>query len=263
MSTVMYDAEAFAEDANGRDLKRGARVEILSSGERGRVRDVDGNYVVVEEDGGHATRLAARDVRAFEVSTMAAVKEVGGEVLVQHGPADKSSVEDKLRRAGISWRDQARGKVVDASADAVRAALGSLVMHDLTEVCVEPDGAVEVCVDPSGDEARAGALNYERSAACPYCSKSVALFGRKLGDHRVHGGICDGAGRAVARVEMGRAVLMAEEKDSYVRINRALRLYRPGTQSERVYWSKRIDDAKREGLITDAESRELRQLIVQ
>lgn len=150
---VMYDASAFAQDANGRELQRGARVEILASGERGRVRDVDGNYIVVVEESGFATRLAARDVRAFEGAMMGAEK------------------------------------------------------MDLTEVEVGADGSVEVCVDPSGDEAREGVLAYERSAACPYCSKSVALFDRKLGDHRVPGGVCDGSRREVARVEMGRAVL--------------------------------------------------------
>lgn len=117
---VMYDAAAFAQDANGRELQRGARVEILASGERGRVRDVDGNYVVVVEESGYATRLAARDVRSFEAVLMA------------------------------------------------------------------------------------------DTAACPYCSKSVALFSRRLGVHRVPGGICDGSGRVVARVEMGRAIFVVQ-----------------------------------------------------
>lgn len=37
-------------------------------------------------------------------------------------------------------------------------------------------------------------------AKCPYCTKSVAYIthSRKLGDHRVPGGVCDGSGSVVA-----------------------------------------------------------------
>lgn len=45
------------------------------------------------------------------------------------------------------------------------------------------------------------------SASCPYCSKTVSMSRGALGDHRVPGGVCDGSGKSVARVEMGRAVL--------------------------------------------------------
>lgn len=45
------------------------------------------------------------------------------------------------------------------------------------------------------------------SASCPYCTKTVAMSRATLGFHRVHGGACDGSGRAVARLDRGRAVL--------------------------------------------------------
>lgn len=50
-----------------------------------------------------------------------------------------------------------------------------------------------------------------RRAACPYCEYSTTLDAReRIGDHRTHGGVCDGSGRAVAKFDgVGRAVLMA------------------------------------------------------
>lgn len=99
-----------------------------------------------------------------------------------------------------------RGRVV-----AVREGMaGRWQRMDLTEVKVAPDGGVEVCVDPSGDEAAAAqyAVMSATSALCPYCSRSVAMSRGSLGEHRAHGGVCDGAGRRVASFDaLGRAVL--------------------------------------------------------
>lgn len=54
-----------------------------------------------------------------------------------------------------------------------------------------------------------------RRAACPYCEYSTTLDAReRIGDHRTHGGVCDGSGRAVAKFDgVGRAVLMAAPAD--------------------------------------------------
>ena len=74
-------------------------------------------------------------------------------------------------------------------------------LEDWTQTTVAPDGSVSVTSDPEGDEP------LPSSAVCPYCGKHIAMESRVLGNHRVPGGVCDGAGRTVSRVEMGRAVL--------------------------------------------------------
>ena len=52
------------------------------------------------------------------------------------------------------------------------------------------------------------------SAKCPYCVKTVSMSRGSLGHHRAPGGTCDGSGKAVERVEFGRAVLMASQAGS-------------------------------------------------
>lgn len=52
------------------------------------------------------------------------------------------------------------------------------------------------------------AVDFARSTHCPYCTRSVVLHARTLGDHRTYGGVCDGSGRRVAEFDsMGRPVL--------------------------------------------------------
>lgn len=208
------------------DLKRGDRVRT-PNGDVGTVESVASRYVVVKEDSGYAwrgladdcSRLDAVHVPEREEQTMAKVgdrircPQCGSTVLVES--------RNGAPRLGYHTSPKT-GLTCDAvDSDATKM--------DLTEVEIAPDGGVEVCVDPSGDEAAAAqyAVMSATSALCPYCSRSVSMSRGSLGEHRAHGGVCDGAGRRVSSFDAyGRAVLMAAADSRGQQINRGDRVRR-------------------------------------
>ncbi len=55
------------------------------------------------------------------------------------------------------------------------------------------------------------AVDLARTTRCPYCTTTVALEQRTLGQHRAHSGVCSGSGRRVAEFDsVGRAVLESQ-----------------------------------------------------
>lgn len=133
-----------------------------------------------------------------------------GVVVADHG----DSVDVQWLRGGTTTEYKSDVSIYGSTnvADQLRKQ-GKMAAMDLVDVNVSSDGDVNVKSDPSGDEARAGEMSlYATSAKCPYCTKTVAMSGATLDHHRALSGTCPGAGRSVARVEMGRAVLMARPK---------------------------------------------------
>ncbi|MEO9196310.1 MAG: hypothetical protein ABI445_21875 [Polyangia bacterium] len=57
------------------------------------------------------------------------------------------------------------------------------------------------------------AVDMARDAKCPYCSKTVSMSARTLGDHRAVSGMCDGSRRAVSSFSRGVAVFASPQQD--------------------------------------------------
>lgn len=151
------------------DLKPGDRVRIESSGETGRVHAVDGAYVVVDEDSGYSTRLAARDVIKMDqaMSTFTIhVSQQGPGFYVDCGPSEVDKVEAAFRQCGTKFY----------------------------KTKTRADGGAEYAANGSGDRVAAalGVQNMSMMSAstphvCAYCNRNV------VGAHRSVGGICPGS----------------------------------------------------------------------
>jgi hypothetical protein len=182
------------------ELKPGDRVRT-PQGHNGRVVSVDGKYVVVEEDSGYSWRGRADDCVKMSASVHVPSRE------------EMSMDSDSVSMAGVA--DFKVGDKIDASrcfvgydAERFKHATVTKIIGEIMKARAS-DG-VEAAVSPRLCVKMALSLDpvsMATSAACPYCRKAVSMSRATLGEHNALGGACPGSSRAVARVEMGRAVL--------------------------------------------------------
>jgi hypothetical protein len=105
-------------------------------------------------------------------------------------------------------RELARGAAVEVLASEDAGQRGRV--QDVT-------GQYVTVTFPDGSALRTSAGNVRCMSAiagpvaCPYCNHTVTMDAwQRLRDHRVHGGVCDGAGRHVERKDAGGRAVLAQ-----------------------------------------------------
>jgi hypothetical protein len=239
-----------ARDFYDREIRVGSAVEVLSGEDmnsRAKVVSVQGEYVLVELSDGATLRLLGRMVQLMETKmAIGHLPPAGLADAVRMAQAKLREAREWLKAARNAYMKNpsqetaapatALAKQVKALEDWLESVGASSMERTMAQnpvvgqkgtlpdgrevevVEVHYDGSRNLIVivkDKSGRETKLVngkiAMDVGTAATCPYCVRTFALVsGGCLPAHRVHGGVCDGADRAVGCLDSaGRAVFVA------------------------------------------------------